>query len=286
MCAYPSKGPRRLNDYEDDGLTAKGRKNARHAEDIHAEVASTREVMAAFLARQLAAAHPEDWQEVCVKAAFDACGGQEFRPFLADHYDIANFDIRSLVVLMEYNLPLLTFEHGATVTADEIRAFATIRNLYEHRDPRLNYRRWMSDLETIQTFRAKMQTDDEMSEESYTTEELPQMEQDTAAYLSKLDALQHQLEAVTNTVLGLDKRLDDNTQEDIEQSAELNRQKEADREQLAELHRQQQADEEHDRLLDLLKERDVRQHKEILGLLGVSALSLSVSLAALLRKRV
>jgi hypothetical protein len=130
-----------------------------------------------------------------------------------------------------------------------------------------------------------MQTDDELAAESYAAESLPQMEEDTALYLTKLNALQHQIEAVTNTVLGLDKRLEDNAKADMEQSAELGRQQEADRVQFAELHRQREADEEPERLISQLDERDARQHKEIIGLVCVSVLSLGVSLISLLRRK-
>lgn len=285
MVSRARKDYRALVDYEDDGLTSRGRKNAQHAEDIHVEVENTRVVMATFLIAQLISAHPNDWQQECVEAAFASCECEEFRSLLPDHYDIANYDVRSLAVVMQYNLPMLVFERGATVTPGEVKAFVTTRNIYEHRDPRLNYRRWRNDIEMLRSFRAKMQSENDLAAESYTAESLPQMQEDAAAYLARLETLQHQIEAVTNTLIGLDKRLQDNVQADEAQSAELSRQQEADKEQFAELDRQRDTDKEHDRLISLLSERDARQHKEIISLIFISTLSLGASLVSLLRRR-
>lgn len=278
MCARASRSFRRLRDYEDDELDAVGRKNAKHSEEMHDEVASTLEVMARFLAEQLQISHPDDWQEACIEAAFTAYQSEDYRALLPSHYDIANYDFRALAVVMEYNLPLLTFERGTKVTPGEIHALIAIRNDYEHRGIRLNYRRWRNDLETIRTFRSKMQTDEEIAEESYSVEDLPKMEEDSALYLAKLDNLQHQIEAVTNTILGLDKRLGDNAQVDERQFAELRRQREAD-----ELHDRSIG--ENAERITLLTERDAIQRKEIIGLLCVSVMSLGISLVALLKKK-
>lgn len=231
-----------FDDYdEDDGLNAIGRKNASHAEELHDEIVRTCDVIVDFLIEQLSTARPDDWQEVCIDAAFDACGDREFHAHLPTHYDLSNYDTRALAVVMEYNLPILEFRRDATVKVGEIRAFVRIRNLYEHKSQQLNNRRWRKDLEAVRSLRAKMQTDEQIAEEAYSVEELPQMEEDSALYLSQLDSLRHQIEAMTNTVLGMGDRLAYNARIDEDQFAELDR--------------QHDTDEEHDRSIGELEDR-------------------------------
>ena len=266
-----------LDDYdEDDGLNAIGRKNASHAEELHDEIVRTSSVIVDFLNEQLSAARPDDWREVCIDAAFDACRDREFHTYLPTHYDLSSYDTRALAVVMEYNLPILEFRRDATVKVGEIRAFVRIRNLYEHKSQQLNSRRWRKDLETVRSLRAKMQTDEQIAEEAYSVEELPQMEEDSALYLSQLDSLRHQIEAVTNTVLGIGDRLAYNARIDEDQFAELDRQHDTDEEhdrsigelgdrldanvrvdekQAAELRRRGEADVEHEHAIEELAER-------------------------------
>ncbi len=293
-------GYRQFDDYdEDEGLSAMGRKNASHAEELHDEVVRTCDVIVSFLQEQLVAAHPDDWQEVCIDAAFDACQDKAFHALLPSHYDLANYDTRALAVVMEYNLPILEFQRGARVRPGEIHAFVNIRNLYEHRSQQLNGRRWRSDIETVRSLRAKMQTDDEIAEESYSVEELPQMEEDSEQYLARLESLQHQIEAVTNTMLGMGDRLAHNALIDEDQFAELDRQHDTDEEHdrsIAEL--TGQLSELSDRVAEL--ERSVVERpeqpdsvasritlcgKELAGVASVAAVGALASLAALLKKR-
>lgn len=231
-----------FDDYdEDDGLNAIGRKNASHAEEIHDEVVRTCDVIVDFLNEQLPAARPDDWQEVCIDAAFDACRDREFHAYLPTHYDLSNYDTRALAMVMEHNLPILEFRRDAMVRVGEIRAFVRIRNLYEHKSQQLNNRRWRKDLEAVRSLRAKMQTDEQIVDEAYSVEELPLMEEDSALYLAQLDSLRHQIEAMTNTVLGMGDRLAYNARIDEDQFAELDR--------------QHDTDEEHDRSIGELEDR-------------------------------
>lgn len=292
MSPCPTEDDQQVLDYDGKELNGTGRRNAKHAEEIHDEIVKTIQVMRRFLKEQLTTIHPGNWKEACVDAAFEAFVSEEFRPFLPKHYDIELYDIRALSAVMEYNLFELVFVRGTEVTSSEIRTVLFIRNIYEHNSPHLNNRNWSKDIKTIRCFRAKMETDEEMAGESYDAADLPQMEADSAEYLSELDKLQHQIEAVTNTVFGLDKRIKDNAQVDEEQSAELHRQKEADKEQFEELDRQQEADREHDASIDFnarniawLTYRDSIQKKAIIALVCVNIMSLCVSMAALLRKR-
>lgn len=275
--AHAGKGYRQVDDFdEDDGLSAMGRKNARHAEELHDEVVRTCETIVRFLTDQFAATHPDDWREACVTAAFDMCHDRDFYAFLPRHYDLTSYDTRALAIVLEYNLPILEFRRGARVSPGEIHAFVHNRNLYEHRSLQLNGCRWRSDLESVRFFRSKMQTDEEIAEEAYSVDDLPQMEEDSAQYLARLDSLQHQIEAITNTVLGMGDRLAYNAKVDEDQFAELDRQHDTDEEhdrsigelgdrldanarvdieQAAELRRQNETDSSHDHMIAEMADR-------------------------------
>ena len=55
----------------EDQLTGAGKKNAKHAEDVHNELELTRAVIAAFLDKRLPEMRPDDWEDACIEAALN-----------------------------------------------------------------------------------------------------------------------------------------------------------------------------------------------------------------------
>ena len=261
----------------DEGLTQVGKRNARNAERIHDEIDATCAVMRSFLKRQLEAIDPETWRETYVQPAIEEEAALSLYYRAPSHSDLENFDFRNLMVVLKHCLPLLTFERGSAPSESEIRNIVIIRNAYEHRGRDLNTRDWHRDIESIQVFRAKLQTQQELAAEQYDERELPNMEANVAKYLRILEDLQRRMDNIGEEMLGLEELSRESAANDARQFEELERQSERDA-----LH--EHYIERNMRNISGLKERDVLHDRLLAGVAGLSVASLAVSVFTLLRK--
>jgi hypothetical protein len=138
----------------------------------------------------------------------------------------------------------LTLERGTKITIKEISSIIKMRNEYEHNEPNLNYRSWKGDLNTVESFRSKFQSEVELDEERYAIGDLPQMQIDATDYEESLQAIQQQMDAYLETIYSLEQQLKLQRQNDREQFAELERGRLIDEEQNEELERQRKIDSE------------------------------------------
>ena len=261
----------------DGGLSKVGKRNARNAERIHDEIDATCEVMRSFLKRQLTALDSDNWRETFVQPAVEEQAATSIYYRAPDHSEIEDFDFRNLAVVLQHCLPNLTFERNSTLTDGEIRNIVNIRNAYEHRGRDLNTRDWHRDVESIQVFRAKLQTDQELAAEQYDEHELVSMEADVANYLRILEDLQRRMEGLGEEMLGLEEQTRKSAANDARQFEELDRQSERDR-----LH--EHYIERNMRNISGLKQRDKLHDRLLAGVASVSVASLAVSIFTLLRK--
>jgi len=261
----------------DGGLSKVGKRNARNSERIHDEIDATSEVMRSFLKRQLEQLDPDSWRERYVQPAIEerAATSIYYRP--PDHSQIEDYDFHNLALVLQYCLPSLTFERDNPLTEGEIRNIVSIRNAYEHRNRALNTRDWHRDLESIQVFRSKLQTDQELAAEQYDERDLAFMEADVANYLRILEDLQRRMEDIGSEMLGLEERTQESANNDARQFEELERQSERDR-----LH--EHYIERNMRNISGLRDRDKLHDRLLAGIAGVSLASLAVSVFGLLRK--
>lgn len=250
-------------------LNGAGKKNAKHSEEVHDEIELTRSTMAAFLGRELPKIAGDDWMKECVEAAFKSYASANPFAIMPSHGSICNYDLRSLTVIMEYNLSLLHFERDEKVQAREIREVVRIRNLYEHRDRQLNSRNWRSDVQTLQVFRSKMKTDREIESEQFELKQLAQMEADTSRYLDNLDQLQRQVDAISHSVLDIGQSLHEHAKNDIQQFDELDRQRIRDKQ-------HDEAIDENERDIEWLTTRDRIQHYAIIGALVLGLVNIGL----------
>ena len=261
----------------DEGLSKVGKRNARNAERIHDEIDATCEVMRAFLKRQLEGLDPETWREKFVQPAVEEQAATSIYYQAPAHAEIEDYDFRNLAVVLKHCLPQLTFERQSQLTEAEIRNIANIRNAYEHRGRDLNARDWHRDLESIQVFRSKLQTDQELAAEQYDERELADMEADVANYLRILEDLQRRMDGLGEEMLGLAERTRASAANDARQFEELARQSERDK-----LH--EHYIERNMRNISGLRERDKLHDRLLASVASVSVASLAVSLFTLLRK--
>ena len=262
----------------DEGLSSVGKRNARNAERIHDEIEATATVMRAFLKRQLEALDPDGWREQYVQPAVEEQAAYSLYYRAPDHSNIEDFDFRNLAVVLRHCLPLLTFERGSAPAEGEIRNIVNIRNAYEHRSRELNTRDWHRDLESVQVFRSKLQTQQEFAAEQYDEAELAHMEADVANYLRILEDMQRRMEGIGEEMLGLEERTRESAANDAKQFAELERQSERDA-----LH--EHYIERNMRNISGLKQRDVIHDRLLAGVAGVSLASLGVSIFTLLKRK-
>ena len=266
---------------EDDfvsGLSGRGKKNANHAKEIRNEIELTRKAMAAFLERKLPLVSTEDdWKRTCVREALVQFQANHETVSLPEHDDLSYYDIRSLSIILQYNLDSLSFERGESMSSREIRRIIFIRNDYEHLDSRLNHRLWKNDIEAIRVFRSKMQTDRDIETESYTIDKLPQMEKEARIYADELDAIQREIQALVEGMTGLGGQVKIHAKNDIEQFDELERQRGRDAAHDSHI-KENTAD------IEWLTKRDRIQRGWIIGLIGISGASLLVALASLLKR--
>lgn len=257
-----------------DELNGSGKKNAKHSEEIHDEVELTRLAMAAFLSKELPRIGGNEWMKTCVEAAFAAYANNNPFAIAPSHGSISDYDLRSLSVIMEYNLDTLSFERNEVVRARDVREIVRIRNLYEHRDRQLNSRRWQNDVQALQVFRAKMKTDRELEDEAYELSQLTQMEVETGLYLDNLDSIQRQVEAISHSILDLGQSVHEHSENDVEQFEELKRQRDRDA-----IHDRAINDNTGD--IRWLTERDRIQKIAIIGSIGIGVLNLGLIFGAL-----
>jgi len=261
----------------DGGLSKVGKRNARNAERIHDEIEATSEVIRSFLSRQLEALDPESWRERFVQPAIEehAAASSYYRP--PNHSNLEDFDFQNLTLVLRHCLPQLTFERGSALSESEIYNIVNIRNAYEHRGRDLNARDWHRDLESIQVFRSKLQTDQELAAEQYDERDLATMEADVANYLRILEDLQRRMDGIGEEMLGLEEIARESAANDARQFAELERQSERDT-----LHEHYIT--RNMRNISGLKEHEARNERLLAGVAGVSLASLAVSIFTLLRK--
>lgn len=261
----------------DEGLSSVGKRNARNAERIHDEIDATCQVMRAFLKRQLEELDPDGWREQFVQPAIEEQATYSLYYRAPDHSNIEDFDFRSLAVVLRHCLPMLTLPRGSELSEGEIRNIVNIRNAYEHRTRELNTRDWHRDVESVQVFRSKLQTDQELAAEQYDEAQLATMEADVANYLRILEDLQRRMEGIGEEMLGLEERTRESAANDARQFEELERQSERDT-----LH--EHYIERNMRNISGLKARDAVHDRLLAGVAGLSVASLAVSIFTLLRK--
>ena len=261
----------------DEGLTKVGKRNARNAERIHDEIEATCEVIRAFLKRQLEELDPDSWRENYVQPALEEQAALSIYYRAPDHSNIEDFDFRNLTLVLRHCLPLLTFERGSSLSEGELRNIVNIRNAYEHRGSDLNTRDWRRDVESIQVFRAKLQTSQELAAEQYDERELANMEADVAHYLRVLEDLQRHMEGIGEEMLGLEELTRNSAANDARQFAELEQQSERDA-----LH--EHYIERNMRNISGLKKHDALHDRLLAGVAGLSVASLALSAFTLVKK--
>ncbi len=287
-----------------DELNPSGKKNAKHAEDIHDEIVQTEKALGAFLAKQLPLIDTE-WKETCVTAALMQHARHSLGYVRTKHHDLENYDLRSLTVVLAYNLDNLTFERNATITPQEVHSVVKIRNAYEHKNSDLNIRNWKKDVETIQVFRSKFQTATEIDAELYSIEELPQMQTDSADYAEALQKIQKQIDSYTEVIFGLERQmehqiatgnlhyqeLEKNKAMDVAQDVELERQRRVDSEQDILLDYQARIDEEHtsalkrnSKLIEKLLSHNSKRAVRVGAAVALSLVAVAVSVAAFMKR--
>lgn len=261
----------------DEGLSKVGKRNARNAERVHDEIDATCAVMRAFLKRQLESIDPDGWRENYVQPAIEEQAARSLYYRAPHHSNIEDYDFANLAVVLQYCLPNLTFERESEITPSEVRNIVRIRNAYEHRNRELNSRDWHRDVEAIQVFRSKLQTDQELAAEQYDERELAQMEANVSNYLRILEDLQRKMDSIGEEMLGIEERTQESAANDARQFAELERQSERDK-----LH--EHYIERNMRNISGLKQRDILHDRLLAGIAGVSLASLAVSVFSLFKK--
>lgn len=270
---YESRAERRFEQAEsfvDGSLNSRGKKNAKHADEIRREVELTRQAAARFLLRRLPEIDPDGWEDNLVRKQLEIYQSYNPQVKIPTHADVANFDLRGILALIEQNLDLLEFERGETVTFKETKRIGVIRNNYVHFRSGLNHCDWERDIETLKVFRSKMQSDRDIEEETYSLDDLPEMQRDTESYIDRLEVVQKQIDSVFYSVMSLEGRVTDIDQTDTEQTTELERQR--------------GEDFIHTTAITRLVNRDQTQRKWIIGLVALGTINLAATVVAILKK--